>query len=193
MRPDLNTRITPEGFRSYYWLKAELIAFCREKGIPVTGKKSDLADRIHIFLSTGKVTNDIKRKSSRTHESDNIPLSLNSRIPDNYISDERNRQFFKSHIGKHFKFNVPFMNWMKENPGRSYREAIDQWNKIYLLKKKGLKWEISPQFEYNQYTRDFFKANPSASKDDAIKCWKYKKSLPGPNKYERKDLIALRD
>ena len=85
------------------------------------------------------------------------------------------------------------MNWMKENPGRSYREAIDQWNKIYLLKKKGLKWEISPQFEYNQYTRDFFKANPSASKDDAIKCWKYKKSLPGPNKYERKDLIALRD
>jgi hypothetical protein len=29
--------------------------------------------------------------------------------------------------------------------------------------------------------------------DDAIACWKYKKSLPGSNAYERSDLAAIAD
>ena len=33
--------------------------------------------------------------------------------------------FFKKEIGEHFKFNVAFMNWMKGNSGKTYREAID--------------------------------------------------------------------
>lgn len=44
---------------------------------------------------------------------------------------------------------------------------------------------IGKQFEYNTYIRDFFADNKGASLDDAIRCWKYKKSLKGQNKYER--------
>ncbi len=47
------------------------------------------------------------------------------------------------------------------------------------------------QFEYNTYIRDFFADNQGKSLKDAIKCWKYKKSLQGHNRYEPSDLIAL--
>ena len=50
---------------------------------------------------------------------------------------------------------------------------------------------IGKQFEYNTYIRDSFADNKGASLDDAIRCWKYKKSLKGQNKYERSDLKVL--
>ena len=57
-------------------------------------------------------------------------------------------------------------------------------------KKKG-KTQIDRQFEYNTYIRDFFEDNKGKTLDQAIICWKYKKSLKGHNRYERADLIAL--
>ena len=56
---------------------------------------------------------------------------------------------------------------------------------------KNNKSSIDGQFEYNTYIRDFFEDNKGLSLDDAIKCWKYKKSLPGSNKYEPSDLSIL--
>ena len=53
------------------------------------------------------------------------------------------------------------------------------------------KTTIDKQFEYNTYIRDFFEDNKNKSLEHAIKCWKYKKSLKGHNKYEREDLKAL--
>ena len=57
-------------------------------------------------------------------------------------------------------------------------------------KKKG-KTAIDKQFEYNTYIRDFFSDNKGKTLEEAIICWKYKKSLMGHNRYERADLIAL--
>ncbi|WP_438759974.1 hypothetical protein [Enterococcus sp. AZ194] len=50
---------------------------------------------------------------------------------------------------------------------------------------------IDKQFEYNTYIRDFFAQNKTRPLSDAIICWKYKKSLPGPNKYDQNDLNYL--
>ena len=47
------------------------------------------------------------------------------------------------------------------------------------------------QFEYNKYTRDFFKSNPNLSKKDCIICWNYKKKQFGKHKYEKEDLNIL--
>ena len=54
------------------------------------------------------------------------------------------------------------------------------------------KTKIDKQFEYNTYIRDFFEDNKDKNLDAAIACWKYKKSLPGHNRYEKEDLIALK-
>lgn len=55
-RPKLNKELDGKTFRSYYYLKKDLIEFCRENNLPVLGGKIGLTERIAFFLDTGKVT-----------------------------------------------------------------------------------------------------------------------------------------
>ncbi|MGL5913858.1 MAG: DUF6434 domain-containing protein [Bacteroidales bacterium] len=48
-------------------------------------------------------------------------LTLETIITDNYKNPENVRAFLTTEIGKHFKFNVLFMNWMKQNNGKTKR------------------------------------------------------------------------
>jgi putative IMPACT (imprinted ancient) family translation regulator len=70
-----------------------------------------------------------------------------------------------------------------ENAIAAYYEILEE--------KKSRKNSIGKQFEYNTYIRDFFEDNQGRSLDEAITCWKYKKSLQGHNRYEKSDLVAL--
>lgn len=98
--------------------------------------------------------------------------------------------FFKRKIGESFSFLVAFQRWLKENPGKTYKDAEEAYYKILEEKKKG-RTTIDRQFEYNTYIRDFFYDNQGKSLEDAIKCWKYKKGLKGHNRYEKTDLIIV--
>ena len=60
-----------------------------------------------------------------------------------------------------------------------------------MEEKKNSKTTIDKQFEYNTYIRDFFSDNKGRTLEEAIICWKYKKSLPGHNGYEKADLKVL--
>ena len=102
-RLDLNEKLDGETFRSYYYLKKELVDFCRENNLPVSGGKVELTDRIACFLDTGKVLEtSVKRKAT-------IDIGLiieNTRIESNIVCSEKYRAFFKEKIGKSFSFNV---------------------------------------------------------------------------------------
>ena len=98
------------------------------------------------------------------------------------------RQFFENEIGNGFKFKVKFQKWLKANPDKTYRDAIEAYYEIQNSKEKT---KIDKQFQYNQYIRDFFEDNKDKSLDDAIKCWNYKKGLKGHNRYEKSDLRVL--
>ena len=84
------------------------------------------------------------------------------------------------------------VDWLKTNSGKTYAQAIEAYYQILEEKKKG-KTVIDRQFEYNTYIRDFFEANPGKTLQQAIACWKYKKALPGHNRYEDADLSAVKD
>ena len=45
-RPELNIELDAATFRSFYYLKRELANFCRENGLPASGSKAELTDRI---------------------------------------------------------------------------------------------------------------------------------------------------
>ncbi len=99
------------------------------------------------------------------------------------------RRFFIQEIGSHFRFNVVFMRWMKENVGKTLGDAIMEWKRIEALTKdRNYVSEISPQFEYNKYMRAFLKDNPHLSGKDAMKFWKLKSAQRGSNEYDKKDL-----
>lgn len=186
-RPNLNNELDSKTFLSFYYLKEELITFCRENNLPVSGGKIELTERIAYYLDTGKILKvSVKRKTSV-----NIgQIAEDSIIEPDFVCSEKHRTFFKEKIGKAFSFNVLFQKWLKNNTGKTYKDAIEAYYRISEEKKKG-KTTIDKQFEYNTYVRDFFEDNQGKSLEDAIRCWKYKKSLQGHNRYEKSDLIAL--
>ena len=187
-RPGLNKELDAITFCSFYYLKQELIDFCRENGLPTSGDKTELTDRIAMFLDTGKAP--ATRKSKR--KAANISLITDeTEIEENIVFSEKHRAFFKEKIGKSFSFNVPFQKWLKTNAGKTYGEAVHAYHKIIEEKKRN-KTEIGRQFEYNTYIRDFFADNHEKSLNEAIICWKYKKSLPGHHRYEPTDLSILK-
>ena len=188
-RPDLNKKLDSKTFRNYYYLKEELIDFCRENGLPVSGGKIEITDRIAHFLETGEVLSitTVKKKAPVISGIDE-----GTRIETDFVCSEMHRAFFKEHIGNSFSFNVAFQKWSKSNAGKTYKEAIAAYYDILEEKKRG-KTKIDKQFEYNTYIRDFFADNQGKTLEDAIQCWKYKKQLQGHNRYERADLIAIEE
>lgn len=192
-RPILNRYLDGNTFRDFYWLKEELAEFCREQGLPTTGGKLEITERIAHFLDTGDVI--LPRQNTKKKTMSPVLITENSLIEPDFVCSESHRAFFKEHIGASFSFNVSFQKWLKSNTGKTYKDAIIAYGEILEEKKKKKnrkeKASIDKQFEYNTYIRDFFEANKGKSLEEAIKCWKYKKQLQGHNRYEHSDLIAL--
>lgn len=186
-RPILDRNLSSAVFREYYYLKEELVEFLRGNGLPTTGGKVELADRIAYFLDTGKVKPVALQRVKATNINE---ISVDTIIENNFVCSEKHRAFFKANIGESFSFNVTFQKWLKANSGKTYRDAIEAYYQIIEEKKAG-KTTIDSQFEYNTYIRDFFEDNQGKSLSDAIKCWKYKKQMRGHNRYERSDLTAI--
>ena len=184
-RPEISTKLDSGNFRRFYYLKEELVAFCRACGLPSGGGKIEIADRIAHYLDSGEITaaNPAKKAKVRFEA-----ISENSEIEPNFVCSEKHRAFFIEKLGVKFSFNVAFQKWLKSNAGKTYAQAVEAYYQI-LEKNRHEKTTIDRQFEYNTYIRDFFADNKGQSLEDAIMCWKHKKSLPGHNRYEKTDLL----
>lgn len=187
-RPELNKNLDGSTFRSFYYLKEELAGFCRQNGLPASGGKIELTERIAHYLETGEILTAQKIPKTRPSVGD---LTDDTLIEPDFVCSEKHRSYFRSKIGPSFTFQVAFQKWLKSNTGKTYRQAVEAY--YVLLEKKKESKTIGLQFEYNTYIRDFFADNTGRTLEDAIQCWKYKKGLQGHNRYEKGDLIALKD
>ena len=190
-RPALNKEISCTDFNEFYWLKQELIDFCKIVGILTSGGKIEIANRISHYLSTGEVRSSERKKVENQSNFDwnKEKLTTETIITNSYKNGENVRDFFTQEIGAHFSFNVIFMKWVKENVGKTLAEAIIEWKRTNDLKKdKNYVSEIDPQFEYNRYMRAFLNDNPGLSSQDAMKHWKLKRQKRGTNEYKKNDL-----
>jgi len=194
-RPELNAEITLDDFKNFYWLKTELVAFCKNNGIGTAGGKIEISGRIERFLATGEVVRVVEKPiQTSLFDWNNAILNLNTKLTDNYKNTQNVRAFLTSCIGPHFRFNTEFMKWARENTGKSLKEAVEEWNQIYARRKnKADKSEIPPQFEYNRYIRDFMADNPGHSITSAIHFWKLKSRQPGNNYYSETDLFLFEE
>ena len=195
-RPQLTKDLKSAEFKEYYFLKEELKDFCKKEGLKVSGSKNQLEERIIYYLDTGKSLDNsrsIENKNNYSKSNSNKAttyeeITLDSILGENFKCSEDKREFFEKELGKGFKFKVKFQKWLKANPEKTYQDAI---NAYYDIQNSKEKTEIDKQFQYNQYIRDFFKYNDDKTLKDAIKCWNYKKSLKGHNRYEKSDLDVL--
>lgn len=187
MRPELSTKMTILEFTNYYWLKKELQEFCRTHDLSTSGSKLDLTKRIEIFLTTGEKQPPTRKKNNLLRKSDFEKLSLDTVISIDIKFSQDLRVFFKTLL-PNFHFSTYIQEYMKSNTGKTYRDVVHAWKQEEKRKKEpGYKREIGPQFEYNQFTRDFFNdpINKGKSRNDAILAWKTIKSLPGDNVYAK--------
>lgn len=115
-RPDLDLKLSAGIFRQYYYLKEELVDFCRRNNLQATGSKPELSERIAVFLESGKRTR-AEHKTQKTQSAGEI--KPNSIIEENFVCSEKHRAFFKEQVGKSFSFNVAFQKWLKSNAGNS--------------------------------------------------------------------------
>ena len=86
-------------------------------------------------------------------------ITLDSKLGENFKCSEDKREFFENEIGKTFKFKVKFQKWLKANPDKTYREAIDAYFEIQNSKEKT---KIDKQF---QFVYHHFPLNYSCKKD----------------------------
>ena len=185
MRPTLAINLHVNDFSNNYRLKEELQQFCREHGLSTSGSKDAITNRIKIFLQTGEIVKPQRIRACKSTVLDN-ELSLETVIVPGHKCSQNVRYFFKKHI-PNFHFSTFIQNFFKENIGNTYQDGINAWHEEQQRLKNPLyKKEISPQFEYNQFTRDFYAdpANKGKRKKDAIHAWNTKKSQPGDNKYK---------
>jgi len=188
-RPILNKQISLQDFKDFYWLKAELMKFCRELGIGGSGGKIEITNRIIEYMETGKVTKKVTVKKIKLPKATK-PITEETIIGIEYRTYKEKKEFLKSKIGSQFHFTIHLLDYFKENTGtKNYGDIITEWHKeLKLSKDPNFKKKIAPQFEYNTYIRDFFKDNPSETKKTAIQRWNIKRITRGSNKYEKKDL-----
>lgn len=185
LRPNLTKDISVQSFKDFYWLKEELQAFCRENGISASGSKIEISNRIETFLRTGEIKKPIRKSNINKNIESKVILCLDTVIMENHRCSQDVRAFFKTVITK-FHFSTYIQNYFKNNVGKTYRDVVDAWYEEEERKKDpSYKKNIAPQFEYNQFIRDFFAdpKNQGKSREEAIDAWNNIKKLSGSNKY----------
>lgn len=198
-RPKLQKISSAEEFKNWYWLKEELISYCREVGIKTTGAKFEIAERIINYLNTGETQTNQKpdkliQKPTSKFDWKNEQLTVDTVITDNYKNNSNVRKFFLQQVGGKFSFSIDLMQWMKDNIGKTLGDAVVEWHRLQELKKNPNYQSVIPAHnQYNQYTRDFLTDNPDKSIEDARKYWKLKRSKPGTLKYSKADLLLTED
>jgi hypothetical protein len=192
-RPPLDKNISLKDFEDFYWLKAELREFCKNIGINSSGGKLEISKRISLYLKTGIVEKKSSITKKRIQQPCHVSFALDAIIGSSFKCSRELRSFFESIVGSQFHFSVTFQKWCKENPGKTYADAVNAWREEEEKKRSGnYITTISSQFKYNQFMRDFFSdpVNKGKKLSDAIAAWELVKRQPGDNKYRSHEPIS---
>jgi len=94
-------------------------------------------------------------------------FTLSSRIGEGWRCSQALREFFREHTGASFRFNAALRDFIHDGAGRTLAEALAHYESSLTAPAP----EIGEQFEYNRHTREFFAANPGATREQAIDAW----------------------
>ena len=131
--------ITKPAFLDTYWHRKYLADFCRSKGLPTSGSKTELTDRITAHLS-GQIT-----AQPQIQKRGRMPTSFtpDTRIGENWHCSQPLRAFFQSQTNSRFTFNKAIRDFIATGSGKTLRDALDHWTAT----KNQPTDTIAPQFE----------------------------------------------
>lgn len=169
VRPQLSRNLRVEDFNGWYWLKADLQAFCREQALPASGSKEELQARVRAWLGGGVLPPVSRTKVQKPIRPELLgPATV---IGPGWKLDSTLRAFFIAHAGPSFRFNQALRDLFRNPAGETMADAL----RLYQDTKDAPSPEIGRQFQYNRHMRDYFRANPDGNRAEAIRLWKEKR------------------
>ena len=60
------------------------------------------------------------------------PISRDTPVTATYRNTQNVRRFLKSQCGDHFKFDRPFMQWIKDGSPKTMGDVADEWQRRLL-------------------------------------------------------------
>ena len=191
-RPAIESCLRGEDLRQWYWRKTELVDYARSLALPTTGAKFELLERIAHFLDTGETLRPRRRAVTSRFDWSRAQLTPQTVITDSYRNTQNVRRFFQGHCGAGFTFSIAFMEWMRENVGKTLLDACDAYRALRAAASQAVhRTSIKAHNQFNQYMRDFLDDNPELGVDDVRRVWALKTqtaSANGRHTYEPADL-----
>jgi hypothetical protein len=191
-RPPLRRDTPLAEFRNHYWYLGELAAFCRAEGLPASGSKLELVQRIEKYLTTGKREAPARKPAKAARATTRSgPITLKTVVTDDYKCDAETRAFFQSVIGDHFHFTAHLQQFRREKQRKgerlTYGDLVREWLADQERRKdKNYKSNIERTWQWNQFVRDYMgDRGRSAGKRiaDAAKAWNQVREHRGPHTY----------
>jgi hypothetical protein len=172
-------------FRAYYWMKADLVRFARQLGLPTHGHKPELSARIERRLQGRAALTESALEPSNAQRDSDRPLRRDTPVV-RYMSDAKTRAFFESQIGSGFHFTYRLNQYRLAHRTLTYGDLVDEW-----IAERGRRWnasykaEIAHHGKYNQFVRDYFadEVNRGKSLRDAAAAWNEIKTRKGDPRY----------
>ena len=182
--PTLDPSIGLEEFRETYWMKADLVRFLRELGLPTDGAKPELEARIERRIRGEPEPPRCRRSAVSGRDSDR-PLTRETPVV-NDKSDAATRAFFRREIGPEFHFTWHVNQFRQRHEGLTYGDLVDEWRAERDRRRDpSYRARLARHGKWNRFVRDFFAdpANRGRTIADAAARWRVVKETPGDHRY----------
>lgn len=177
-RVNLNKNLDEGTFRNCYYLKEELVKFCRENNLPTGGSKGELTERIAIFLRTGKVC---EEKTSNKKEIDSVCMAqaLNKKGKSEICAMQASNDKDKNEIRA-----ARAAGKSKTSVENIYDDTLIE--KIFVCSQKHREFfesRIGKGFSFNVRFQKWLKTNAGKTYKDAIEAYRQIVEDNSRNKY----------
>jgi hypothetical protein len=172
-------------FRAYYWMKADLVRFARQLGLPTHADKPELSTRIERCLRGLPAPKEPAREPSQAQRDSDRPLRRDTPVV-RYMSDAKTRAFFESQIGPGFHFTYRLNQYRLAHPTLTYGDLVDEWVAEHDRRRNSsYRAKIAKHGKYNRFIRDYFadELNRGKSLRDAAAAWNEIKTRKGDPRY----------
>lgn len=189
-RPPLKPGVGPDVLDHYYWYMQELVVYCREHGLPSSGQKHEVLERVRRHIEGKPLQRRVaKFAASRPAAVPAGELTLDTRVDSSYKCDARTRAFFQSVIGPRFHFTAHLQQFRRGQPEGSltYGDLASEWlAEEERRKNKDYRSSLMHTWEYNRFVRDYMQDKPrneGKTLKDAAKAWSRLRESRGPRDY----------
>ena len=171
-RPTLTPSLGAAEFARWYWLRRELAGFCRACGLPRTGSKQVLAERIAAHLDGAAPPRAVSPRPARGP----MPRRFTPEtvIGPGWRCTRALRAFFTEQLGAGFVWNAAMRAFLAQGEGRTLAQAIERYRRSLDEPAP----PIGAQFEFNRHVREHRAAHPGATHDEVLAAWRARRARP---------------